>query len=80
MHAHKFIMAIHVHIYSTIIKSVIAVLEDGGFTYHRNRVPSVSRVMINPVQDSDLSVELTLVAINLKLCPLTVVRNNNNNK
>lgn len=54
----------------------IAVLENGGFTYHSNRVPSVSRVMINPVQDSDLSVELSLVAYNLKICPSTVVRNN----
>lgn len=55
-------------------------LENGGFTYHSNRVPSVSRVMINPVQDSDLSVELSLVAYNLKICPSTVVHNSNYNK
>ena len=70
---HEFATAIHTY---SILKSVIAVSENGGFTYHSNRVPSVSRIMINPVQDSDLSVELSLVAYNLKICPLTVVRNN----
>ena len=49
-------------------------LENEGFTYHRNRVPSISEVMINPVQDSDLSVELSIIANKmLKSCPSTVV-------
>ena len=51
---------------------VVAVLGNEGFTYH-NRVPPISSVMINPVQDSDLSVELSLVASNLNLCPSIVV-------
>ena len=50
----------------------ITALEDGGFSYHEE-VPTISPSVINPVQDSDLSIELSLVAAKQRICPSTVV-------
>ena len=51
------------------------VLEDGGFIYREEEVSTITRQMINPVQDSDLSVDLSLTRSVHHLCPSVVVTN-----